>query len=150
MKVYLSIITFLLFLNCTTDEYEAEREALFSARSKWISAKESNTSCYTYKSRLSCECAYTEDYKITVNTNTISSVQEVATGKYLAEKEFQYFRTIDQWIDYIYKAFEREPYSCDIKYDQVYGYPTQINFDFDERMIDEELYQKNDSLQFIR
>jgi hypothetical protein len=150
MKVYLSVLTIILFLNCATDEYEAERETLFNARAKWISAKKSNASSYSFKSHLGCECAYTDDYRVTVNTNTITSVQEIKTGKLLTEKEFQYFRTIDQWIDYIYQSLKREPDNCSIKYDQTYGYPTEIMFDFESRMIDDELFQKNDSLQFLK
>lgn len=150
MKIILSVLTILLFLNCTTDEYEAEREALFNARAKWVSAKKSNASSYTFKSRLSCECGYTGDYRITVDTNTITSVQDVETGKNLTEKEFQYFRTIDQWIDYIDRSLQKDPYSCSIKYNQTYGYPTEIGFDFDAHIIDDEYFQNNDSLQFLK
>jgi hypothetical protein len=150
MKVYLSVLTVILFLNCATDEYEAERDALFNARSKWISAKKSNVRSYTFKSKLGCFCVYTENYYITVSSDTITSVQEVETGKNLTEKEFQYFRTIDQWIDYIDQSLKKDPYSCSIKYDQKYGYPTEISFNFELRIADDELYQKNDSLQFLK
>ncbi len=145
----LATLCFLIECSSNGEKSEIERSRLSQAKAKWENAKALNTFGYVFNSRQICLCALNDNVKITVKADTICSVLDIQSQTYLPDSVFSAFLTIDEWFDWITASLDKNPYSASVKYDENFGYPTELNFDFDEAIVDEELGLVNDSLKFI-
>ena len=134
-SLLLLILGMLTINGCKKEEEPiTEIQKFNTARAKWNA---SNISNYTFKTSMSCFCVDISTYEVTVTNKAITSVkntlgQEVQfTGKG--------FKTIDEFFQYIETTLAKKPFKASIKYNLTFGYPTEIYFDLQRDMIDEEM-----------
>ncbi|MDZ8226156.1 MULTISPECIES: DUF6174 domain-containing protein [unclassified Nostoc] len=100
-----------------------------------------NISNYSYELSNSCFCI--EDARgpvvIKVRNGVTSSITSLATGKDVKEY-FQSYNTIPKLFDVIQDAIKRKAFSLNVRYDARFGYPTQIDIDYNNQIADEEKY----------
>ena len=100
-----------------------------------------NISNYSYELSNSCFCI--EDARgpvvIKVRNGVTTSITSVATGKDVKEY-FQSYNTIPKLFDVIQDAIKRKAFSLNVRYDARFGYPTQIDIDYNSQIADEEKY----------
>lgn len=136
------ILGALTLYSCEKEEPATEIQKLNTARAKWNA---SNISSYSFKTTASCFCADINTYEITVTNKAITAVKN-AQGQ---EVQFtgKSFKTIDDFFRYIETALSNNPYKAVIEYDPTYGFPTEIYFDFNQGMVDEEMGYHNKDFQ---
>jgi hypothetical protein len=115
--------------------------ALDAARARWHQA---GLTSYEYGYRKFCEChrdsppetvVSVRDGKVVgVRHRPVGFVNEVPA----AEKNFEYYWTIDGLFDLLAAALERHV-QVRVEYDAKLGYPSQINIDYDPKLIDDDL-----------
>ncbi|MCF4967191.1 DUF6174 domain-containing protein [Nostoc sp. CMAA1605] len=87
---------------------------------------------------------------IEVRNGRTVSVTSVATGQPVSNPEFfQNYNTIPKLFNVIGDAIQRQAASLDISYNPQYGYPTQINVDYNAQIADEEIYLTIENLEIL-
>lgn len=111
---------------------------LQAAETKW---QETRPDAYTYTLQRGCFCMpeITKPMEISVNQDTISNVNVLPEGTPLADEFKNFALTVDSLFQTIHEAIDQKAATLDVKYDQVYGFPTHIYIDRDKMMADEEL-----------
>jgi hypothetical protein len=145
------VLTFCL-LGCSTsnDNNEFERNKLINAKSKWDrEVTTMDLEGYVFTSKSSCNCPFTTPVKIGVGDDTINSVVEIPTQKVLEKSNYADYRTINQWFSWIASRLNEKPDALTVEYDSLKGYPRKIVYDGKTQIVDDELYQTNDSLSLI-
>ncbi len=111
-----------------------------------------NISNYRYQLGNSCFCI--PDARgpvvIEVRNGQTTSITSVATGKPVNPEFFQKYKTIPQLFDVIQDAINRKAFSLNVRYSPRFGYPTQIDIDYDSQIADEEKYLTIENFQEIR
>jgi hypothetical protein len=111
------------------------------AREKW---QEADASHYRYNLNLSCFCAFNENMPLVIEVQDGDVVSmEYQNGNEIEEvnlEQFQKYDTIDDIFAELEKALNGEADKVTVSYDETYGFPTQIDIDFIEEAIDDELY----------
>ncbi|MEH2235614.1 DUF6174 domain-containing protein [Nostoc sp.] len=101
-----------------------------------------NISNYDYTLSNSCFC--TPDARgpviIKVRNGQTTSITSVATGKPVNPEFFQNYKTIPKLFDVIQDAINRKAFSLNVRYSARFGYPTQIDIDYNSQIADEEKY----------
>lgn len=111
-----------------------------------------NISNYRYQLGNSCFCI--PDARgpvvIEVRNGQTTSITSVATGKPVNPEFFQKYKTIPQLFDVIQDAINRKAFSLNLRYSPRFGYPTQIDIDYDSQIADEEKYLTIENFKEIR
>ncbi|AUS99091.1 hypothetical protein CLI64_01005 [Nostoc sp. CENA543] len=88
---------------------------------------------------------------IEVRNGKTVSVTSVATGQPVSNPEFfRNYNTIPKLFNVIGDAIQRQAANLDVSYNPQYGYPTQINVDYNAQIADEEIYLTIENFQVIR
>ncbi|BAY65157.1 hypothetical protein NIES22_52600 [Calothrix brevissima NIES-22] len=88
---------------------------------------------------------------IEVRNGKTRSITSVETGLRVTNPEyFENYNTIPKLFNVIQDAIARQAFSLDVNYSARYGYPTQINIDYNAQIADEELYLTIENFQVLR
>jgi Family of unknown function (DUF6174)/Domain of unknown function (DUF6438) len=115
-------------------------------RQLWNQQKLTN---YRFTFSRSCFCVpkATQPVVITVRNGQVASITAVNNNEPVDAELFQQYNSIPKLFGIIEDAISRKAASLTVKYDPKFGYPTQINIDYDQQMADEELYLTISNLQ---
>ena len=111
------------------------------ARAKWRAAKLVN---YEYGYRKFCECHRDSppETVVSVRDGKVVNVRHRPAGSTTevpaAEKNFEYYWTVDGLFELVAAAAERHV-EVRAEFDAKLGYPTQIHIDYDKNLIGDEL-----------
>ena len=110
-----------------------------------------NISNYDYTLSNSCFCIGDArgPVVIKVRNGQTSSITSVATGKDVKEY-FQNYNTIPKLFDVIQDAINRKAASLNVRYNARFGYPTQIDIDYNSQIADEERYLTIENFKVIK
>ena len=136
MKNLGSVVLLLLALaGCKKEGTESDEYFRFREnRWKWIKA---DIFDYSIDQSLNCFCVFTGKHRVKVVDDTVISA--TANNGQAVENPERYFKTIDELFDYIETSLKSDPYKVEIRYDETYGYPVFVYFDFDKNVADEEM-----------
>ncbi|BBD69624.1 hypothetical protein NIES4072_30410 [Nostoc commune NIES-4072] len=125
----------------------AEKRLAFNRRF-W---NQQNISNYDYTLSNSCFCIGEArgPVVIKVRNGQTSSITSVATGKDVKEY-FQNYNTIPKLFDVIQDAINRKAASLNVRYNARFGYPTQIDIDYNSQIADEERYLTIENFKVIK
>jgi hypothetical protein len=117
-------------------------------RQLWRKQKSRN---YRYQVSKSCFCVPEArgPVKVTVRRGRTTSVTD-AQGKPVKREFFNQYDTVPELFNVIEDAIAKKASSVNVQYHPQFGYPTQINIDYDSQMADEELYLTVENLQKLR
>jgi Family of unknown function (DUF6174) len=87
---------------------------------------------------------------IEVRNGKTTSITSVETGQPVNPEFFQQYNTIPQLFNVIQDAIARQAFSLDVNYSAKYGYPTQINIDYNAQIADEELFLTIENFQILK
>lgn len=126
MKViFYYLIIFILFSLVGCKEQTNEPEPVYGTNYElWRSYNIHN---YTIEQVRLCFCGYAgERMKITVHSDTLSSVIKLSDSTVLPQESAQYYLSIDS----LFGLIEHGAYdSIDVSYNTKYGYPEKVNVD---------------------
>ncbi|MBD2295891.1 hypothetical protein H6G06_21040 [Anabaena sphaerica FACHB-251] len=107
---------------------------------------------YRYTLTRSCFCTAEArgPIVIEVRNGVTTAVTYVATSKPADKELFKQYDTIPKLFDVIQDGINRKAASLTVKYHPKFGYPTQINIDYDFQMADEELYLTVEKFEVIK
>ena len=110
-----------------------------------------NISNYDYTLSNSCFCIGDArgPVVIKVRNGQTSSITSVATGKDVKEY-FQNYNTIPKLFDVIQDGINRKAFSLNVRYNARFGYPTQIDIDYNSQIADEERYLTIENFKVIK
>jgi|LGVF01.1.fsa_nt_gb hypothetical protein len=138
-KNLIPILFACLFISCSSDdEISKELRELSEARSTWQSFKLKN---YSMNERLSCYCGGLLEWKVFVKNGIKDKVEyeESPTFGQTYDDIFGQARTVDDVFDFIEELLGKDLGSLIIEYDQVYGFPSTVSVDYNERTADDEI-----------
>ncbi len=109
---------------------------------------------YNYRYTISNSCFCIPDARgpvvIEVRNGQTVSVTSVATGQPVDPQFFQTYNTIPKLFDVIEDAIKRRAYSLNVRYNARFGYPTQIDIDYNSQIADEEIFLTIENFQLIK
>ncbi|MBN3870656.1 MAG: DUF6174 domain-containing protein [Nostoc sp.] len=111
-----------------------------------------NISNYDYELSNSCFCI--PDARgpvvIKVRNGKTTSITSVATGQPVNPELFQNYNTIPKLFNVIQDAINRKAFSLNVRYSAKFGYPTQIDIDYNSQIADEEKYLTIENFKEIK
>ncbi|MBD2356461.1 hypothetical protein H6G41_17820 [Tolypothrix sp. FACHB-123] len=125
----------------------SQLQQLTANRQLW---RKQNIRNYRYKLSRSCFCVpqAREPVMVTVRKARRTWITDGA-GKAVERELFQQYDTVPKLFNLIEDAIAKKASNLTVQYDSKFGYPTQINIDYDSQMADEELYLTIENLQKI-
>lgn len=111
-----------------------------------------NISNYRYTFSNGCFCIPEARGPVIIEVrNGKTTITSVATGQPVANPElFDNYNTIPKLFNVIQDAINRQAYSLNINYSPKFGYPTQINIDYNSQIADEEIYLTIENFEVIQ
>ncbi len=139
MKKLLFIVFAVLMSGCAALVGQASSE-VERAQQTW---QDANIKHYRYELTISCFCIFTPDMPLVIEVKD----GQVVSMAYKSGKEidapsmetFEKYNTIDKIFAELEKA-QNEAERVEVKYDEKYGFPTQITIDHAQQAADDELY----------
>jgi hypothetical protein len=127
-------LTLLFLFWCTACSKTELIQEVNSQQKLW---NEKNISNYTYSLRINCFCVTERvgPHMIKVVNNKITTVN----GQPYNPDVTGTLPTVTELFEIIKLKLAQKPYQQNIKYDPVLGYPTEVHFDMDQRIADEEV-----------
>ena len=110
---------------------------LDEARQRWADTGSAN---YQYSFQRSCFCVDTQPVRITVVNGSITEVLNLDTNEMVDSSRFQFYFTIDDFFDCIQESLDRGADEFTAMYDEVFGYPLDVDIDFIKQAVDDEMY----------
>lgn len=110
-----------------------------------------NISSYRYTLSNSCFCIPDARGPVVIevrNGRTVY-VNSVETGQAVDPQFFQSYNTIPKLFNVIQDAIQRRASSLEVRYNHKYGYPTQINIDYNAQIADEEIFLTIENFEII-
>jgi len=111
-------------------------------RALWDAAAIHDYSMSFQRLCLFCSVEFLIPVRITVRGDTIHEVTDLDTGAPVVEPAEGAFLTIDGVFDVIQDAINQNAAEIDIRYNSMFGYPTDVNIDFSRSLF-------NDDTQFL-
>ncbi len=137
--IYHNCVVFLLMAALCSCEQKVVNPQTESTPSEWEAL---NIDDYEIDQRVNCFCATppaNRFHKITVRDDKIVSVVDLQDGQVLPEKDFAFFKTISELVEFV-DSIDRDRVAVyDVRIDSTHGFPTFIYIDFDSRLADEEI-----------
>ena len=140
MKKFLIFnVALLVLISCSSvDDITEKQRELNQARQLWQSQQVEN---YKWNERLSCFCAGVLEWDLFVKDNLKEKVEfdeinlhQGQTYDNILEKA----KTVEEAFGFIETLLSKEIASLIIEYDDQYGFPTEVNIDFDFQIADDE------------
>ena len=142
MKKILIVLMTLVLAACTAvgsamgNQSEVEQN-----REKWQNA---NISHYRYNLFISCFCIFNEDMPLIIEVQDGEVVSmEFQSGKEIdasLHETFDKYATIDRYFTELEADINGAADVVTAKYDETYGFPTEVTIDFVQEATDDELY----------
>lgn len=146
-KLLLLVFAIVLSACATVTNAGQPKSEVELAREKW---QDASISHYRMNLFISCFCAFNDEMPLILEVKDGEVVSmESGSGKELNPINLQYYErylTIDKLFNEIEKGFQGEgtdmgpAEKLTVKYDEKYGFPTEITVDFIEMAVDDELY----------
>ena len=138
-KILIFKFALLVLISCSSvDDIAEKQRELNQARQLWQSQQVEN---YKWNERLSCFCAGVLEWDLFVKDNLKEKVEfdeinlhQGQTYDNILEKA----KTVEEAFDFIETLLSKEIASLIIEYDDQYGFPTEVNIDFDFQIADDE------------
>ncbi|MBD2364195.1 hypothetical protein H6G36_23940 [Anabaena minutissima FACHB-250] len=118
-------------------------------RQLWNSQNISNYR-YTFSNGCFCIPDARGPVVIEVRNGQTISITSVATNQPVNSQFFQQYSTIPKLFNVIQDAIQRQASSLTVHYNPAYGYPTQINVDYNSQIADEEIYLTIENFEIIQ
>ncbi|MCC5636771.1 DUF6174 domain-containing protein [Nostoc sp. CHAB 5844] len=118
-------------------------------RQLWNQQKLNNYS-FTFSRSCFCLPKATQPVVITVRNGQVASIKAVNNNEPVDAELFQQYNSIPKLFGIIEDAIARKAANLTVKYDPKFGYPTQINIDYDQQVADEELYLTISNLEPLK
>ena len=140
-KAFVALLLFLAGCVIFTSDAKDLQTELDENRALWDAAAITDYSMRFQRLCLFCAVDFLIPVRITVRDDTIDTVTDLDTGAAVAEITEGTFLTIDELFDFIQDAIDQNASEIDVRYDEVLGYPTDVNIDLSRSFI-------NDDAQF--
>ncbi|WP_199332923.1 DUF6174 domain-containing protein [Nostoc sp. FACHB-190] len=133
----------------TPNPNDANSTQLKVNRQLWNQQKLNN---YRFTFSRSCFCLpkATQPVVITVRNNQVASITPVNNNEPVDTELFQQYNSIPKLFGIIDDAIAKKASSLNVKYDPQFGYPTQINIDYNQQIADEEIYLTISNLEPLK
>lgn len=135
---WLALMAVLAGYGCALAPANAREDTtLESARERWAAAQLED---YGYRITQSCFCPERERSPLHVNVadgRVTTAALEDSTP--MPDTMDHLAKTVPEWFDYVKDAREQDWHKVDVRFDDRLGYPTRIDIDKYERMVDEEI-----------
>ncbi|WP_414577701.1 DUF6174 domain-containing protein [Anabaena sp. CCY 9402-a] len=118
-------------------------------RRLWNSQNISNYR-YTFSNGCFCIPDARGPVVIEVRNGQTVSITSVATNQPVDPQFFRQYSTIPKLFNVIQDAIQRQASSLTVQYNAAYGYPTQINVDYNSQIADEEIYLTIENFEIIQ
>ncbi|GBE90828.1 DUF6174 domain-containing protein [Nostoc cycadae] len=107
---------------------------------------------YRFTFSRSCFCVpkATQPVVITVRNGQVASITPVNNNEPVDAELFRQYNSIPKLFGIIDDAIAKKASSLTVKYDPKFGYPTQINIDYNQQVADEELYLTISNLEPLK
>ncbi|MBD2537157.1 hypothetical protein H6G97_51465 [Nostoc flagelliforme FACHB-838] len=105
---------------------------------------------YTFSNGCFCIPEARGPVVIEVRNGQTTSITSVATGQPVDSRYFQQYKTIPQLFNVIQDAINRKASSLSVQYAPQFGYPTQIDIDYNSQIADEEVYLRIENFEKIK
>lgn len=119
---------------CSTKEDE-RLDDLAAARSQWIADA---PGAYDFTYLRSCFCPDVFPARVYVDDGVVNLVVDLESSLPLPTERNDDFPTVDQLFNELDELIRLEPFELEVRYDPELGYPSYVNVDIEERMVDEE------------
>lgn len=135
MKIFFSILSFLLLLSCDNEP----DSNLITWQKNWNKWESMNMTHYVYNFRASCYCIdeWVREVSVTVNNDSIISILFTDDGEPPQILQISDWHTINSLFD-LSKAIIEEAAKFKLEYDKTYGNPTLISVDWNSQAVDDE------------
>ncbi len=130
MRRNAALLLALLTLAC--DPLEDEWEELERAEGRWALA---DVESYAFTFQYGCYCDLAGEFAITVDGDSITSAKRVDDSG--PESDTVPAMTVPMMFERIRAGLRRDPHEARLQFDAL-GYPTDVWFDFEENVADEE------------
>lgn len=104
---------------------------------------------YTFSNSCFCISDARGPVVIEVRNGQTVSITSVETGQPVDPQFFQNYNTIPKLFNVIQDAIARQASSLTVQYNARYGYPTQINVDYNAQIADEEIYLTIENFEIL-
>ncbi len=132
---------------CQKDE-PAKVHTLESAQAAWAAQGKSS---YTIDQQWGCgECAapFYGKVRITVQNNQITSVISLKDNQPVSQDQWRLFSTVEELFGRVEGFETRTPFKSSVQYDPQYGYPTLVDVNYSEEVMDDEFTITTSGLTF--
>jgi hypothetical protein len=129
-------VTALFFAAVSCSDSTAPHRELMrlgAARERWR-AQDLHT--YAYELRHICFCANTDRLYVAVVDDTVQGVLDLDTGEFV---DINLGRTVEDLFTFIENAAVSSAHLIRAEYDPTQGFPTEIDYDGDARIADDEI-----------
>ena len=143
MKKLLFIFTLiaLVLTACAAGVASGSQTEIGKNREKWQNA---DISHYRYNLFISCFCVFNEDMPLIIEVQDGEVVSmEFQSGKEIdpsLHETFDKYATIDRFFTELESDINGAADVVTAKYDETYGFPTEVTIDFVQEATDDELY----------
>jgi hypothetical protein len=139
--LFIFILTALVLTACAAGTASGSQTEIGQNREKW---QEQGISHYRYHLFISCFCAFNEDMPLIIEVQDGKMVSmEFESGKEIDPSLLELFKKYET-IDLIFAELEAglggAADEVTVKYDPMYGFPTEATIDMVKEAIDDELY----------
>jgi hypothetical protein len=117
------------------DPGDERLERLSAARTTWVSSAPVD---YAFRYRRSCFCPFVERVRVSVSSGFVTEVFDLDAALPLPEERWPEFPTIDALFAELEELVREDPFRLEVEYDPTLGYPSFVDVDIEERVVDEE------------
>ena len=130
------VLILMLCISCTKKNAQTPQtplEELNAQRAKWEALE---IDAYSFSQQMSCFCMYevTEEFLVTINNNSIVSVDGTTPDTQL----HAHLMTVDETFERVLDLMKQDPVLLSIEYDPTYGFINFFSYDLSEMIADEE------------
>lgn len=139
-KTFTQFLVFLTALALAACSFQPGGSEFDRARARWQNLAPAH---YRYRLQISCFCAFMDRMPLTIEVRDGQTVSVLAAdGSPVSADEmamFERYTTLDRLFDLTGAALDGEADQVDVVYDEKYGFPSQVNIDYIELAMDDEL-----------
>ncbi len=137
-KTLLALLPFLTGCVIFTSGSKDLQTELDEHRALWDVAAITDYSMRFQRLCVFCEIDFLIPVRITVRGDTIDTVTDLDSGAPVVETTEGTFLTIDELFDFIQDAINQNASEIDVRYNEVLGYPTDVNIDLSRSFFNDE------------
>lgn len=105
---------------------------------------------YTFSNGCFCIPEARGPVVIEVRNGETVSITSVTTGESVDPRFFKQYSTIPKLFNVIQDAIQRQASSLNVQYNSRYGYPTQIDIDYNSQIADEEVFLTIENFKILQ